>query len=76
MTGDVYIKLREQLDQYSIGFPATASGIEMRILQRLFSEDEAELFLTIDPHPRKPGSRGRAIEPGRRCGGGSAGTNG
>jgi NAD-dependent dihydropyrimidine dehydrogenase PreA subunit len=47
MTAKVYFDLREQLDQYSMGFPATESGVEMRILERLFSEEEAELFLNL-----------------------------
>ena len=44
MEKDVYRRVQEQLDQYSIGFPATDSGIEIEILNNLFSRDEAELF--------------------------------
>jgi electron transport complex protein RnfB len=47
MTAKVYYDLREQLDQYSMGFPATESGVEIRILEKLFSEEEAELFLNL-----------------------------
>ena len=47
MTAKVYYDLREQLDQYSMGFPATESGVELRILERLFSEEEAELYLGV-----------------------------
>jgi Pyruvate/2-oxoacid:ferredoxin oxidoreductase delta subunit len=47
MTVDIYTKLREQLDEYSIGFPATKSGVEMKILERLFAEDEAEMYLLL-----------------------------
>ncbi|HTY22925.1 MAG TPA: 4Fe-4S binding protein [Desulfomonilaceae bacterium] len=47
MTAKVYYDLREQLDQYSMGFPATESGVELRILERLFSEEEAELYLSL-----------------------------
>jgi electron transport complex protein RnfB len=47
MTHDIYRKLQEQLDQYSLGFPATESGVEIKILKKLFSEDEAELFLLL-----------------------------
>jgi len=43
----VYEKLREQLDQYSCGFPKTESGVELEILKKLFSEDEAEMFLQM-----------------------------
>ena len=47
MAQDVYQKLREQLDQYSIGFPATESGVEMEILKRLFTEAQADMFLDM-----------------------------
>jgi ferredoxin len=47
MTATVYTKLREQLDQYSIGFPATASGVELKILRKLFTEEEARLYLEL-----------------------------
>ena len=47
MSEDIYAKLREQLDQYSIGYPATESGVEIQILQRLFTEEAAEMFLQL-----------------------------
>ncbi|KJS30471.1 MAG: 4Fe-4S ferredoxin [Desulfatitalea sp. BRH_c12] len=43
----IYHQLRNQLDQYSVGFPTTASGIELKILQRLFSEEEARIYLEM-----------------------------
>lgn len=47
MASEVYRKLREQLDQYSCGFPATESGVEFKILERLFTEEEAKMFLSL-----------------------------
>jgi Na+-translocating ferredoxin:NAD+ oxidoreductase subunit B len=47
MTTSIYEKLREQLDQYSVGFPATRSGIEIKILQRLFTDEEAAMYLDM-----------------------------
>ena len=47
MTDSIYIKLREQLDQYSVGFPKTASGIELKILQKLFTPEEAAMYLDM-----------------------------
>jgi NAD-dependent dihydropyrimidine dehydrogenase PreA subunit len=44
MQTDVFRRLQQQLDQYSIGFPATESGIELRILKAMFTEEEAALF--------------------------------
>lgn len=51
MTGNSYEKLREYLDHFPIGFRKTQSGVEIEILKRLFTEEEAELttFLTIRP---------------------------
>jgi electron transport complex protein RnfB len=47
MQNDVFTQLREQLDQYSIGFPATESGVELKILKKLFTEEEARMFLSL-----------------------------
>jgi electron transport complex protein RnfB len=48
---DVYVRLARHLDDLPAGFPAAKSGVELRILRRLFSEDEAELaqLLTVIP---------------------------
>ena len=42
---DVYQDLRERLDNFASGFPTTDSGIELRILKGLFTEDEAKLYI-------------------------------
>lgn len=47
MSTDIYEQLREQLDQYGVGFPATESGIEIKLLQRLFDEEEARMYLDL-----------------------------
>ena len=47
MTQEIYHQLREQLDQYSIGFPPTDSGVELKILKRLFTEEEAGMYLDM-----------------------------
>jgi ferredoxin len=38
----IYEKLREHLDALPGGFPKTESGVELRILKRLFTPEEAE----------------------------------
>lgn len=43
----IYYALREHLDRYSVGFPATESGVELLILQRLFTEEEAGMSLHL-----------------------------
>jgi len=49
---DVYERLRDRLDEMATGYPATQSGVEIRILKRLFSEEEADLFLALNPQPQ------------------------
>jgi electron transport complex protein RnfB len=56
MTAKVYFDLREQLDQYSVGFPSTESGVELKILEKLFSEEEAGLFLQLSLMPEPAAS--------------------
>jgi electron transport complex protein RnfB len=50
---DVYEKLRERLDMFPQGFPKTESGVELEILQHLFTPDEAEIMLNLRPRPEK-----------------------
>jgi ferredoxin len=47
MTSDIYYQLREQLDQYSVGFPSTESGVEIKILEKLFTQEEAQMYLNL-----------------------------
>lgn len=47
MASEVHHRLREQLDQYSIGFPKTDSGVEIKLLQKIFTEEEAEIALHL-----------------------------
>ena len=44
---DVYNELRSFLDAIPNGFPATKNGIEIRILKKIFNEEEAELFMKL-----------------------------
>jgi len=47
MSENIYRQLQQRLDTYSMGFPATASGIELKILEYLFTEDDARTFLSL-----------------------------
>ena len=49
MGRDIYRQLQKKLDTYSMGFPETESGIEIKILKKLFTRDEAELFMSMGP---------------------------
>lgn len=43
MTTDPYKRLAEHLDALPNGYPATEDGIELRLLQKLFTPEEADL---------------------------------
>ncbi len=53
---DVHEKLRQRLDDMGTGFPATQSGIEIKILKQLFTEADAKLFLLLSPMLETPDS--------------------
>lgn len=49
MSDQTYSALRKYLDQYPTGYPATESGVEIKILKRLFTPEEAEIVLKLSP---------------------------
>ena len=53
-TRDVYRQLAAHLDNLPGGFPSTDTGVELRILRRLFSPAEAELALHVSLIPEEP----------------------
>jgi Fe-S-cluster-containing hydrogenase component 2 len=50
---DVYQRLAQHLDNLPAGYPATETGVELRILKRLFTPEEAAIAagLTMMPEP-------------------------
>ncbi len=46
---NIYSALQKRLNMYSLGFPETKSKIEITILKKLFSEEDAKLFLELSP---------------------------
>lgn len=51
MHKEVYQRLRSHLQKHPLGFPETESKIELKILEKLFSEEEAEMALQLTPRP-------------------------
>lgn len=47
MAADVYERLADHVDSLPAGFPRTETGVEMRILRRLFTPEDAELALHL-----------------------------
>ena len=54
MAIDIYEKLAKHLDGLPGGFPRTESGVEIRILRRLFTPEDAELALHLTLIPEEP----------------------
>jgi electron transport complex protein RnfB len=50
MTG-VYERLAKHLDNLPASYPATDSGVELRILKRLFTPEEAEATMALTMFP-------------------------
>ena len=48
----VYEDLQKHLDKQAIGFPATESGVEIRILKELFDPEQARLALHLNFRPQ------------------------
>jgi ferredoxin len=53
MSQDVYHRLAQHLDDLPGGFPATDEGVELRILKRLFTPEQAELALRLTLIPEE-----------------------
>jgi Pyruvate/2-oxoacid:ferredoxin oxidoreductase delta subunit len=48
---DVYRRLAKKLDKLPQGYPSTESGVELEILRKIFSPDDAEMALRLKPFP-------------------------
>jgi len=47
----LYRRLQQHLDRMPVAFPPTPSGVEIRILKRLFTPEEAEIALELSAIP-------------------------
>lgn len=52
---EVYVRLQKHLDNQPVGFPATQSGVELKILKHIFTPEEAEItsYLSYKLEPLK-----------------------
>jgi len=48
---DPYQKLAKKLDKLPQGYPSTESGVELDILRKIFSPEDAEMALLLKPFP-------------------------
>ena len=51
MTEDVYTRLRKFLDDLPVGYPETPTGVELKILKKIFTIEEAELTIQLSETP-------------------------
>ncbi len=51
MSGDIYVKLREFLNNLPGGYPETETGVEIKILKKLFTSEEANILLNMTAMP-------------------------
>ena len=50
-TESVYRRLQQHIDKMPVGFPETESGVELRLLQHLFTPEEAAMALHLSALP-------------------------
>ncbi|MFX1310470.1 MAG: ATP-binding protein [Promethearchaeota archaeon] len=53
MSDDAFLKLREFLNQFPLGYPKSPSGVEIKILKRLFTEEEAKIVINLTHIPEE-----------------------
>lgn len=53
MGEDLYIRLREFMDKLPGGYPETPTGVEIKILKKLFTPDEGELVMKLSKEPEE-----------------------
>lgn len=63
MDTDLYRRLQQHLDRMPVPFPATKSGVEIRLLKKLFSPEEAEVALALSVAPEAPLTIRRRLGP-------------
>jgi len=63
-TDQVYIQLQKHLDSQPVGFPATRSGIEIKILEHIFLHHEAGIAACLSHKPEPLGSICQSRAPG------------
>ncbi|MCJ7605756.1 MAG: 4Fe-4S binding protein [Dehalococcoidales bacterium] len=56
-TYDTYRRLQQHLDTGPVGYPATGSGIDIRLLEQLFTPEEAQLAVHLSTIKLEPAGR-------------------
>ena len=53
MENEIFRRLQQHLDRLPIPFPATNTGVEIKLLKSLFTEEEAEIALHLSAIPER-----------------------
>ena len=53
MDDNVYVRQREYLHQMPGGYPESPTGVELKILKKLYTTEEAELFINLKESPEE-----------------------
>jgi electron transport complex protein RnfB len=67
---DAYKRLAIRLDELPHGYPATEGGVEIKILKKIFSQEDAEMALKMRPIPETAGAIAQRLGkplPETRC---------
>jgi hypothetical protein len=67
MIEDVYERLAQRLDALPNGFPRTETGVELRVLKKIFTEDEAEITCALKLMPERPEQIAERLGRNGRC---------
>jgi electron transport complex protein RnfB len=51
MSDDVYTRLREFMDKLPAGYPETPTGVEIKLLKKMFTPEQAELTVKLTEKP-------------------------
>lgn len=62
MTQEAYLRLRNFLDEQPGGFPATPQGLELKILEKLFTPQQAEAAVKLGASPQPLAQAARRLE--------------
>jgi electron transport complex protein RnfB len=61
MTLEIYQRLAKHLDNLPGGFPPTPDGLELRIVERLFTPEQAEIAVNLSLIPESPALIARRV---------------
>ncbi len=71
---DLYRRLQQHLDRMPVPFPATRSGIELRLLRHLFTPDDVRVALCLSAIPERAAAIHRRLARRARAAAGAGGS--